>query len=79
MAGCRCGRLGLLLGLHSAVLDPDFDLPFSESKLMSNLDAPPSGQVSVVVELLLQFQGLVPRVRLPRSLLAAGHVGCKRL
>ena len=35
---------------------------------MGNLDPPPSGQVAVEVEFLLQFQRLVPRVRLTPSL-----------
>ena len=35
---------------------------------MGNLDSPPSGQVAVEVEFLLQLQRLVPRVRLAPSL-----------
>ena len=35
---------------------------------MSNFDSSPPGEVAVVVELLLQFQGLKPCVRLPRPL-----------
>ena len=62
----RC-HLVLLLPLHPAVLEPDLDLPFSQAERVSNLDATPTGQVSVEVELLLQLEGLVPCVRLPAS------------
>jgi len=35
---------------------------------VGNLDPPPSGQVAVEVEFLLQLQRLVPRIRLTPSL-----------
>ena len=66
---CCCrSRLRLLLGLHPPVLEPDLDLPLGEAQAVGDLDAAPPGQVAVVVELLLQLQGLVPRVGLSRSL-----------
>ena len=54
--------LVLFFPLHPAVLEPDLDLPLGEAKRVSNFYSPPSGQVSVKVELLLQLQGLVPGV-----------------
>ena len=44
---------------------------------MGNLDPPPSGQVAVEVEFLLQFQRLVPRVRLPCTLRTLAQVTLK--
>jgi len=41
---------------------------------VGNLDPPPSGQVAVEVEFLLQFQCLVPGVRLPCTLRTLAHV-----
>ena len=43
------------------VLEPNFDLSLSQTKLMGHLDATTSGEVVVRVELLLQLQGLIPR------------------
>jgi len=57
----------LFLELHAAVLEPDFDLPFRQAEGVRYFDSPPSGQVVVEVELFLQFQSLVTRVRLPSS------------
>ena len=58
-------RLDLLLELHPPVLEPDLDLPLRQAQLVRHLDPPPPRQVVIRVELLLQLQGLVPRVRLP--------------
>ena len=41
---------------------------------MGNLDPPPSGQVAVEVEFLLQLQRLVPSVRLPCTLRTLAQV-----
>ena len=60
--GVHWSHLVLLLPLHPAVLEPDLDLPLGEAKRVSNFYSPPSGQVSVEVELFLQLQGLVPGV-----------------
>lgn len=60
-------RLVLLLPFHPSVLEPDFDLPFRQAECVRDLDAPPPGQVSVEMELLLQLEGLVSGVRLPAS------------
>ena len=72
----------LLLPLHPPVLEPDFDLALGEADGLRDLDAPLAGQVAVVVEFLLQFEGLGPRVRLPPSLpIRADDLGaleCKR-
>ena len=43
------------------VLEPNFDLSLSQTKLMGHLDATTSGEVVVRVELLLQLQDLIPR------------------
>ena len=59
--------LDLLLELHPAVLEPDLDLPLRQAQLVRHLDPPPPRQVVVRVELLLQLQRLVSRVRLPAS------------
>ena len=77
---CDLGRLGLFLllvqlldgldllfKLHPSVLEPDFDLPLGETKLVSHLYPPPPGEVVVGVELLLQLQGLVAGVSLAAS------------
>jgi len=61
-------RLIFFLPLHTSVLEPDLYLPLSEAQSVGNLDSPPSGQVAVEVEFLLQFQRLVPSVRLTPSL-----------
>ncbi len=57
-------RLVLLRPLHPPVLEPDLDLALSQAECVCNLDPAPAGQVAVEVELLLQLQGLVARVRL---------------
>jgi len=61
-------RLIFFLPLHTSVLEPDLYLPLSEAQSVGNLDSPPSGQVAVEVEFLLQLQRLVPSVRLTPSL-----------
>ena len=60
-------RLDLLLELHAPVLEPDLDLALGEAQRVRHLDPPPPRQVVVRVELLLQFEGLVARVRLPSA------------
>jgi hypothetical protein len=59
--------LVLLLPLHSSVLEPDLDLSFAQAKSMSDLDASPASQISIVVKLLLQLQRLISSVRLTTS------------
>ena len=54
----------LLLLLHASVLEPDLDLALGEVERDSELDAPAPRQVAAVVELLLELQRLVARVRL---------------
>ncbi len=54
----------LLLELHAPVLEPDLDLAFRKPQSVSDLDPPPSREVAVEVELLLQLQSLVTRVSL---------------
>ena len=72
-AGGRRGRgvittsLCLLLGFHAPVLEPDLDLTLCQAKVVGDLDAPPPGEVAVVVELLFKFKGLKPGVGLPGS------------
>ena len=70
-------QLVFLLPLHPPVLKPDFDLSFCEVQGVSDLNAPPPGQVAVEVELLLQLQGLVAGVASARALvLHAVHAIC---
>lgn len=64
----RAGCLVLLFPFHPAVLEPDFDLSLSQTQSMSDLYAPPSRQVAIVVEFFLQLQSLVPGVRLAAPL-----------
>jgi len=59
------GHLVLLLPLHTSVLEPDLYLPLSEAQSVGDLDPPPSGQVAVEVEFLLQLQRLVSSVGCP--------------
>ena len=61
-------RLVLLLPLHPPVLEPDLDLALRQTESVSDLYPPTSSEISVEVELLLQFQGLVPGVGLSASL-----------
>jgi hypothetical protein len=56
----------VLLPLHASVLEPDLNLSFGETQLVRDLDTPPTGQISVEVELLFQLQRLMSRVRRPR-------------
>ena len=56
--------LDLLLGLHAAVLEPDLDLSLGEAERVRDLDAPLAREVAVELELLLEFESLVARVRL---------------
>ena len=72
--------LDLLLELHPPVLEPDLDLSLCEAQGVRHLDPPSPRQVVVRVELLLQLQRLVARVRLspspPESVRACyGHPG----
>ena len=65
--------LDLLLELHTPVLEPDLYLALRQTELVRHLDAPSPGEVVVGVELLLQLQRLVARVRLAAA--AAEPVG----
>jgi len=60
--------LVLLFPLHAPVLEPNLDLSLGQAQGMSNLYPPPSCQVPVEVELLLQLQRLVARVGLSSPL-----------
>lgn len=55
---------------HATILEPDFDLTFRETQTAIKLDSTTTCQVLVVMELLLELEGLMPTVRLPASLLA---------
>ena len=66
----------LLFPLHPAVLEPDFDLSLAEVEHVRDLDAPPARQVAVEVELFLELQRLVSRVRSPGTL-AVGTVALR--
>lgn len=54
----------LTLELHPAILKPDLDLSFGQLQQFGNLDSSSTGQVAVRMELLLELQRLVSRVRL---------------
>ena len=54
--------LDLLFGLHPPVLEPDLDLAFGEAESVRDLDASLAGEVSVELELFLEFERLVARV-----------------
>lgn len=58
----------VFLPLHASVLEPDFDLALGEAKGVCDLDASPSGQVAVEVELLLQLQDLLSGIGSARPL-----------
>lgn len=64
----RVRQLVVLLPFHTAILEPDFDLPLRQHQAMSDLDPSSSRQVPVVVKLLLKLEYLVPRVSGPLSL-----------
>ena len=57
-------RLDLLLLLHAPVLEPDLDLALGEEERVRQFDASTQRQVPVELELLLEFQRLIARVRL---------------
>lgn len=59
--------LVLLLPLHPPILEPNFNLPFRETKSVCNFDPPSPGEVAIKVEFLLQLERLIPRVRLSSS------------
>lgn len=58
----------VFLPLHTPILEPDLDLALGEAEGVSDLDASPSGQVAVEVELLLQLQDLLSGVGSARPL-----------
>jgi len=70
----QLGHVVLFLPLHASVLEPDLDLSLSEAERVRDLDAAPAREVAVEVKLLLEFQRLVARVRLPRSLLLEAEI-----
>lgn len=57
----------LLLPLHPSVLEPDLYLPLRETESVRYLDASSPREVPIEMELLFEFQGLIPRVRSPLS------------
>jgi len=64
-------HLVVALPLHAPVLKPDLDLSLGEAQLVGQLGAASSSQVAVEVELFLQLQRLMARVRRPRPLRVA--------
>ena len=66
--------LGLLLGLHAPVLEPDLDLALGKGDGVCDLDPAPPGQVAVGAELLLELQSLEPGVRLASPLRSVARV-----
>ena len=61
-------HLVFLFPLHPPVLEPDLDLTFRQAEGVGDLDPSTTRQVAVEMELLLQLEGLVPRVRRPLTL-----------
>ena len=41
--------------LHTAILEPDLDLPFCQFKLFGDLDSPSACQIPIRMELLLEL------------------------
>jgi hypothetical protein len=66
----------LLFKFHAPILKPDFDLPLSQAKGVSDFDPPPPRQVVIKVKLFLQFQRLVARVSLATSSSRAAIGSC---
>lgn len=60
-------RSELFFQLHSTILEPNFDLPLSQTEGMCYFDPSSAGQVVVKVELLLKFERLEAGVRLSAS------------
>ena len=56
--------LDLLLGFHAAVLEPDLDLSLGETERVRDLDATFAREVAIELELLLELERLIARVRL---------------
>ena len=52
----------LLLPLHPPVLEPDLNLPLTQTEGVGNFDSTSSSQVAVEVELFLQLQCLISSV-----------------
>lgn len=71
----RRRHLVLFLVFHSAILEPNLDLALGQCQIVRYLNAPPTSQILVEVELLLQLQCLVSRVGLSGSLVARTRVG----
>jgi hypothetical protein len=64
----RVGQFVILLPLHPPVLEPDFDLALGQDQRVGYFDSSATGQVAVVVELLLQLEDLVAGVGGPLPL-----------
>ena len=58
----------LFLPFHASVLEPDFDLAFSQAKGVGDLDPSPPRQVAIEMEFLFQFQRLKTGVGLSSPL-----------
>lgn len=67
-ANLGVGQLVVLLPFHPPVLEPDFDLALGQNQGMGDLHSASPGQITIVVELLLQLQDLLSRVGCPRAL-----------
>ena len=70
-------RAQLLLQLHPPILEPDLYLPLGQAERVGDLDSPPSRQVVVEVELLLELKGLEARVGLPTPAPRTAVRACK--
>jgi hypothetical protein len=51
------------LPFHASVLEPDFYLAVAQTEEVGDFDSSPARQISVEMELLLKFQGLMTSVR----------------
>ena len=60
----------VLFPFHSTVLKPDLDLTFGEAEGVRDLDASPTRQIAIEVELFLELEDLITRVGRSGSLTA---------
>ena len=65
-----------LFPFHAPILEPDLDLPLRQAETVRNLDPPPPRQVAIEVELFLQLESLVARVRRPLAFRLTVGVDC---
>lgn len=60
----RIHNFVLLFPLHSAILEPNLYLTFSETQSMRNLDSTTPGEIPIEMELFLELKSLVSSIGL---------------